>query len=77
MPNRQRGPPIPLCSKGSGATCATISGSGATHRIIARLEVESGWRSYLGAKLFATANALRSSVSRAIFWASMTSPATR
>jgi uncharacterized protein YeaO (DUF488 family) len=36
-----------------------------------------GWRSYLGAKLFATANALRSSVSKAIFWASMTSPATR
>ena len=31
----------------------------------------------LGEKLFATANAARSSVSRAIFCASMTSPATR
>jgi len=34
-------------------------------------------RSYLGVKLFATANAPRSSVSRATFWASMTSPTTR
>src|SRR5260221_6178171 len=32
---------------------------------------------YLGVNSFATANAPRSSVSRAIFWASMTSPATR
>jgi hypothetical protein len=45
--------------------------------LLARREVESGWPSYLGAKLFATATALRSSVSRAIFWASMTSAATR
>jgi hypothetical protein len=37
----------------------------------------SGSSSYLGAKLLATANAARSSVSRAIFWASITSPATR
>ena len=36
-----------------------------------------GCPSYLGVKLFATASALRSSVSRAIFWASMTSPAAR
>ena len=36
-----------------------------------------GSPSYLGVKLFAAASAPRSSVSRAIFWASMTSPATR
>lgn len=45
--------------------------------LLARYEVVSGCPSYLGVKLFATANALRSLVSRAIFWASMTSPATR
>src|SRR6266568_401788 len=36
-----------------------------------------GSSNYLGIKLFAAASAPHSSVSRAIFWASMTSPATR
>jgi hypothetical protein len=43
--------------------------------ILQNIEPIEVWRA--GVKLFATASAPRSSVSRAIFWASMTSPATR